>query len=370
MGTISSTLDRPSRTAVVIGTEDEALTAVGTIAGIFDNFGSHGGGRETAEARLDLLSRSGLFGISVPTEHGGIDVSNTVLADICAVAATHSATLGEILAAHFVALEQLRSYGTESHHTVVFSAALAGARLARAVPRRNGEDADALPLASSGLAWRLNGEALCTPCTRHADWVLVPTGHDGRAASLLLPTRIEGLRYVANTCEPVHNGAQPAEHTLFKDVLVDGDALLRPPGEAVPLTVPNALELLLDAARQLGAGRRALGHRLDGAEGDLLETGLLAARLAAAEAMLAEAGRTIDAAQIGLADQHRTNAFLAATAALAVARQAANDIRTATGRPQDKGFVSGDVSPRLAAALRESGRLRREAHRHPPEEDS
>lgn len=370
MGTISSTLDRPSRTAVVIGTEDEALTAAGTIAGIFDISGSERGVRKTAEARLDLLSRSGLFGISVPTEHGGIDVSNTVLADVCAVAATHSATLGEILAAHFVALEQLRSHGTESHRTVVFSAALAGARLARAAAHRSGEDADVLPLAASGLAWRLNGEALCTPCTRHADWVLVPTGHDGKAASLLLPTRIEGLRYVANTCEPVSNGAQPAEHTLFKDVLVDSDALLRPPGDAVQLAVPNALKLLLAAARQLGAGRRALASHLDGAEGDLLETGLLAARLAAAQAMIAEAGRTVDAAQIGLADQHRTNAFLAAAAALAVAQQAANDIRTATGQPQSKSYTSGDVSPQLEAALRESGRLRREAHRHPPEAES
>ena len=58
-------------------------------------------------------------------------------------------------------------------------AALAGARLCRATARRNGQDADALPLAASGLAWRLSGEALCTPCTRHADWLLVPARSDG-----------------------------------------------------------------------------------------------------------------------------------------------------------------------------------------------
>lgn len=357
MGMISSALDRSPRTAAVIGTEDEALTVAGTIAGIFGNAAANTA--KTAEARLDLLSRSGLFGISVPTEHGGIDVSNTVLADVCALAAEHSATLGEILAAHFVVLEQLRSLGTEGHHTVVFSAVFAGARLTRAAPRRGGQEADALPLASSGLAWRLGGEALCTPCTRHADWVLVPTRSDGgRMAGLLLGTRAEGLHYVANSCEPMRGGAQPAEHVLFKDVLVDSDALLHPSGEA---GVPVSLELLLDAARQSGAGKRALDKLLETEDGDLFETGLLSARLAAAKALIAEAGRAVDAAQIGLADQHRTNAFLAAASALAVAHETANRIRAAIGRAEQP------LPTHLAAALKETGRLRREAHRRPSE---
>ncbi|MCQ4630070.1 acyl-CoA dehydrogenase family protein [Shinella sp. CPCC 100929] len=356
MGMISSALDRPTRTAAVISTEDEALTVVGTIAGIFS--AAAGGTLATAEARLDLLSRSGLFGISVPTEYGGIDVSNTVLADVCAVASAQSATLGEILAAHFVVLEELRSHGTDGQRSGVFSAALSGARLARAVPRRNGEEAETLPLAASGLAWRLSGEALCTPCTRHADWLLVPTRNDGgKAASLLLPTRIDGLHYVANNCEPANGAPQSAEHVLFKDVLIDGDALLHAPGE---VAVPQSLGLLLGAARQLGAGQRSLGRVLDKADGDIFEAGLLSARLAAAQAMVAEAGRAIDAAQIGIADQHRTNAFLAATAARAVAQEAADHLRAAGGGAQQEGLPS-----HLAEALRQSGRLRREAHRNP-----
>lgn len=359
MGMISSALDRPSRTAAVIGSEDEALTVAGTIAGIFAN----GDAAQTAQARLDLLSRSGLFGISVPTEHGGIDVSNTVLADVCATAAAQSATLADILAAHFVALEQLRSYGTDGHRSVVFSAALAGARLCRATARRNGQDADALPLAASGLAWRLSGEALCTPCTRHADWLLVPARSDGgRMAGVLLATRIEGLHYVANSCEPVDRAAPSAEHVLFKDVAVDADAVLHPPVEAA---VPQSLELLLEAARQLGGGRRAFEGRLASDHDDARDIGLLSARLAAAQAMMAEAGRAIDAAQIGLADQHRTNAFLAATAALAVAHEAAGHVRMAA----DRNAQPADLPPSLAAALRESGQLRRQGHPHPPEQE-
>ena len=364
MGTISSALDRPLRTAVVIATEDEAIAVTNTIAKIFGNAAE---GRETAEARLELLSRSGLFGISVPTDHGGIDVSNTVLASICSDAAAHSATFGEILAAHFVGLEQLRSYGTEGQRNTVFAAVLAGARLAGGAARANGVETDALPLLSTGLVWRLSGEALCSPCTRHADWVLVPTRSAGKVARLLLPVRIAGLRYVANTCEPVKDGPQPAEHVLFKDVVVEGDALLHPAGEAAQLAVPHSLELLLEASRELGAGRRGLWRLMDDPIATPLAVGLLSARLASVDAMIAEAGRAIDAAQIGLADQNRTNAFLAAASALAVAQEALQHIKTVAGGASDP--ATDQLSTQAIEALQESGRINLDAYRRRPEAD-
>lgn len=148
MGTLSHAPDRAARTAAIIATEDEAVTVAGTLSGIFALPAEN---EASAEARLDLLCRSGLFGISVPTEHGGIDVSNTVLAEVCALAAARSPALGEILAAHFVAAEEIRGHGSESQGSTVFSAILAGARLARASVRR-GQSADTFSLASGGLA--------------------------------------------------------------------------------------------------------------------------------------------------------------------------------------------------------------------------
>lgn len=366
MGTISSALDRPVRTAAVIGTEDEAIHVARTVAGLFDLSGPAANG--TAEVRLDLLSRSGLFGISVPTEQGGIDVSNTVLVAVCAEAASHSATLGEILAAHFTALEHIRSFGTEGQRNTIFAAARSGARLARAVGRRNGAELEALPLAIVGLAHRLSGEALSTPCTRHADWMLIPVlGDGGKTTGLLLPTRIDGLRYAANNCEPAPGGTQPAEPVLFKDVLIDGDVLLHAAGDTPQPSVPKALDLVLEASRYLGAGRRALRQVLDGAT-EPATIGLLSARLAAAEAMAEEAGRAIDAAQIGLAGQHRTNAFLAATAALAVAQEATNAIREPGS--VGKEMAGHTLSAPSLAALERSGRLLIEMHRQVPEAET
>jgi alkylation response protein AidB-like acyl-CoA dehydrogenase len=368
MGTISSPLDRPIRTAAVISTEDEAIAVARTIASVF---GGSGQAPETAEARLDLLSRSGLLGVSVPTDHGGIDVSNTILAAICSEAAAQSATLGEILAAHFVGLEHVRSWGTEGQNTTVFSAALAGARLAGASVQRKEEPVDALVLLPHGLAWRLNGEAFCTPCTRHADWVLVPARPGGgRTAGLLLPVRVPGLRYAANTCEPANGKPQPAEHVLFKDVVVDGDTLLHPAGDGAQRAVPHDLELLLEASRHLGAGRRVFVRMLDRPDAATTTIGLLSARLAAADAMIAEAGRAIDAAQIGLAEHHRTNAFLAAAAALAIAREASGHVRDAETTQSDAEVSTDGLPAHVFSALHESGQIHLDRHRHPQDDES
>lgn len=368
MGTISSPLDRPIRTAAVISTEDEAIAVARTIAAVF---GGAGQAPETAEARLDLLSRSGLLGVSVPTDHGGIDVSNTVLAVICAEAAAQSATLGEILAAHFVGLERVRSLGTEGQHNAVFSAALAGARLAGAAVQPKEELADALVLLPHGLAWRLNGEVLCTPCTRHADWVLVPVRPGGgRTASLLLSVRVSGLRYAANTCEPEKGKPQPAEHVRFKDVVVDGDTLLHPAGDGAQRSVPHDLDLLLEASRYLGAGRRILGRMLNQPDAVTLTVGVLSARLAATEAMIAEAGRAIDAAQIGLAEHHRTNAFLAAAAALTIAREAFENVKQAEAARAGETASTDGIPTHLLSALHESGQIQLALHQHREDRES
>lgn len=345
MGSLSTAQSRATRTAALIATEDEAVTVAGSLAGVFALPAAMAA--DAIETRLDLLSRSGLFGISVPTEQGGIDVSNTVLAEVCAIASAQSETLGRILAGHFVGVEHVRSQGSDSQRSTVFSAILAGARLARAFAG----ETNILAFLPSGLGWRLSGTALSTPHARHADWLLVPVRQDMKTAGLLLPAHGEALRY-------------PGENqVLFEDVLVDGDALLHPIGEAGAHAVPRALDLLLQAACRLGTARHALHALWDDPACHPGTAGRLSARLAAAGAMLAEAGRAIDGAQIGLADQHRTNAFLAAVDALAAAEDAEVSIRQAAGNESRS-------APHLAGFLKESGALRLAEHRRQPHEET
>ncbi|SOC45960.1 alkylation response protein AidB-like acyl-CoA dehydrogenase [Rhizobium subbaraonis] len=339
MGKISPAL---VRTAALIGSEDEAIAAAGSVARHRDETISPAatGGEETVVDSLDALSRSGLFGVSIPTEHGGIDVSNTVLTAICAILSEYSTTVGLIACAHFIALERLRSYGTDGQRSVVFAAAFSGARVAR-VEAMEAEGAGTLPIAPVGLDFRINGEALCTPRAPHADWLLMPAlDATGRPTSLLLPARTDGIRYVANGGAPGEEVASHAERVLFKDVLAEGDVLLHPPRDPSKADVPQALEILLEAARHLGRARRDFLHirqRVDSGAGAgdvdhaVHAIGAVSVRIAAAEATLEHGGRAVDAAQIGTAERHRTAAVFAAIvagiAALEAGRLAACTLR-------------------------------------------
>ncbi|MDR6758138.1 hypothetical protein J2Y48_003436 [Mycoplana sp. BE70] len=361
MGTTPA-IGHPARTAALIAAEDEATAVANAIAADFEAAGT------PQQLRLELLARSGLLGVSVPSEHGGLDASNVALAEICAIAAETSATLAEILATHFVALEQIRSFGTDGQHSTVFPAALAGGRLSEARPlHRNSENGAPLPLLASGVGWRLTGEALCTPCARHADWLLVPTRTDGgKVAQLLLPTRIAGLHYAANSCEPSATGHQPQEHILLKDVLAESGALLHAFAEEPRMDVPHSLALLLEAAGHIGAGRRTLRSELDMSEPDAFDIGVASLRLAAAEAAAEQAGRAIDAAQIGLAEQHRTKAYLAAATACITAAEAAREIRATFEQSADALMTTtpvGGPTPRNTDLLRQVGAIRLEQHR-------
>jgi alkylation response protein AidB-like acyl-CoA dehydrogenase len=371
MGMNSPVLDRPARSAALIGAEDEAITVARKLAGLFE-----------LDAASDLISRSGLLGVSVPTEHGGIDVSNTVLADICSILAEHSTALGAIVAAHFVAMEHVRSRGTEGQRTMIFSAALAGARLGGVRTLRDGgQEVAELSISPRGLGWRISGELPCTPSASRADWLLVPTRDNaGKQASMLLPTRIGGLHYVANDCGPSPSGAsQAAERALFRDVPVEGDVLLHTVPDKAHPDVPPALELLLEASLQLGAGRRDFQRILHLPEvsaavndGDALAIGSLSVRLAAAEATIENAGRAIDAAQIGAADRHRVSALLAATTACVTSAEGARDARNLLGWISGRHAVNASRPNRPAhidGLLRDTGRYRLETRDDEPDED-
>lgn len=157
---------------------------------------------------------------------------------------------------------------------------------------------------------------------------------------------------------------QPAEHVLFKHLMVDGDTQLHPVGDNAQRSVSHDLDLLLEASRHIGAGRRVLVRMLDRPAAAPFTVGLFSARLAAADAMIAEAGRAIDAAQIGLAEHHRTNAFLAAAAALVIAREASNHAKDMESVRSGDATSTDDLPARLLSALHESAQIHLDLHRH------
>ena len=82
---------------------------------------------------LDVFSRSGLWGISVPKAYGGAGVSNVTLAKVIALIAQADASLGQIPQNHFYALDVLRVNGSPAQQQRLYAEVLAGQRFGNAL---------------------------------------------------------------------------------------------------------------------------------------------------------------------------------------------------------------------------------------------
>lgn len=83
---------------------------------------------------LDVFSRSGLWGISVPKPYGGAGVSNVTLAKVIALIAQADASLGQIPQNHFYALEVLRVNGSPAQQQRLYAEVLAASASATPWP--------------------------------------------------------------------------------------------------------------------------------------------------------------------------------------------------------------------------------------------
>ena len=77
--------------------------------------------REVPAQVVDLYSNSGLWGISVPREFGGAQVSYAVLAEVIAIISAADPSLGQIPQNHYCLLEDIRLQGTPEQQAHFFA---------------------------------------------------------------------------------------------------------------------------------------------------------------------------------------------------------------------------------------------------------
>ena len=108
---------------------------------------------------LDVFSRSGLWGISVPKAYGGAGVSNVTLAKVIALIAQADASLGQIPQNHFYALEVLRVNGSPAQQQRLYAEVLAGLRFGYALAELGTKTAHdrVTRLTRDGDGFRING---------------------------------------------------------------------------------------------------------------------------------------------------------------------------------------------------------------------
>lgn len=325
--------------------------ALAVAAELSAEFAEGAAARDAARAlpceQVQALKESGLLALSVPVEHGGIEAPATVLAEMFRLLAHGDPSLAQIPHSHYTFLEAVRLQGTEAQQAFFYEKVLAGALFANAQSERGPHpiDVDATMLLRVGDHYLLEGRKFYSTGALFADWVIVRASlpeHPGDAptsstpkALAFVPAGTAGLRVVDDW------DGMGQRTTASGTVILD--AVRVAPEQVVAFTpifsAPNvygvraqlfhaALDVgiatgaLAEGVRQAAKARPHFEAGVDTAAEDPTVThlaGELTVAVRGAQALLAEAGRAVDAASADL----DSDSAAAASVAVAVAKVAA-----------------------------------------------
>lgn len=133
----------PAAKARVIRDDAEALQVAAELAKVFAvQAGERDRQRLLPFSEVDAYSQSGLWGITIPKEYGGAQVSQVTLAKVFALLAAGDASVTQVAQNGIEILEVIRQTGSEEQKRELFSAVLEGHRLGNAFSEANGRDVE------------------------------------------------------------------------------------------------------------------------------------------------------------------------------------------------------------------------------------
>ncbi len=284
------------------------------------------------------LDSSGLLGITIPVEHGGPGLGPRTLADVTRILASVDPSIAQVPQGHFLVVDILAVWGGPDLRARVFADVLAGRRIGTALAERGGRHAQDLAtrLRTDGDgAIRLDGRKYYCTGALTAAWVAVSAlDEEGRLRLALVPRDAAGLT-VDTDWNVMGQRATISGTTTLEAVAVTPELVLDYAGAyAVPQqlgaraqlvhgaietgiaggTLHDTRAYLRERARPSSEATRAGAESVAGDPHVLHRYGRLAARVRAAEALLADAARVLE--QVGLVP---ADAAAAATGSLAVA---------------------------------------------------
>ncbi len=339
--------DRPTRQpAHRIATDREAVEAARRLAPVLAaNASERDRDRIHPRREIDAFSASGLWGITVPREYGGADVSASTLAEVTAIVAEADASIGQIPQNHWYMLEALRLNGSWRQKAFFFDLALSGARFGNAYSERHSRRATdhETRLLETGEGLILDGTKFYSTGVLHADWIAaVARDRDDQVVIAFVPSGAEGVTIV-DDWSSFGQRTTASGTTVLSSVRVDPAHVL---AHHEAFDVPTAMgpfAQIIHAAVDVGIARAALADTLahtrrarpwidsgrETAPEDphtLAIIGRLQTDMHAASAMLARAGRFVDAARAEATEQ----TVAEASVAVAEAKILANDTALAT----------------------------------------
>ncbi|MEZ2875033.1 SfnB family sulfur acquisition oxidoreductase [Pseudomonas lundensis] len=303
--------------------------------------------RRLPHDELELFSRTGLWGISVPKAFGGTGVSNTTLANVIAVIAAADSSLGQIPQNHFYALEVLRVNGSPQQKQRLYEEVLAGQRFGNALAELGTKNAHerTTHLAKAEHGFRITGRKFYATGALYAQ--RIPTSvvdDDGIQHLAFVPRDSDGLT-VIDDWSGFGQRTTGSGSVVFDNVFVAAEDVIPFQSAFERPTTVGPLAQILHAAIDTGIARAAYEDALhfvrtktrpwidattDIASEDpltLKSFGHLSVRLSATEALLERAGEFLDRAQAN----PTAETVAAASIAVAEARALSTEISLAAG---------------------------------------
>jgi SfnB family sulfur acquisition oxidoreductase len=337
--------------AHVIADDSEALTVAASLA---EEFRADASARDIERrlprAELDRLSASGLLAVTVPAEHGGADVSAKTLAEIFRLLAAADASLAQIPQSHFAYINVIRRQGTDEQQKFFFAELLSGARFGNAQSEAGTKHVQdirtRLELRPDG-SYDLTGVKHYSTGALFAHWIPVLARTDDDALQVAyVPRDAPGLS-VVDDWDGLGQRTTASGTVHLEAVRVPADRVLPHHLTFQGPQLHGALAQLLHAAIDTGIAAGALAEAAQfvrtksrpwfesgvetAAEDPLLiqRFGELAIRVRAAQALLGDAGRAVDASRADLTDESAAEASIAVAAAKVLAAQTAVEVADA-----------------------------------------
>jgi SfnB family sulfur acquisition oxidoreductase len=338
----------PHGPVAMLRNDAEALAAVAELTGaLHADSDLRDRERRLPLAELELFSRSGLWGISVPKAFGGAGVSSVTLAEVIRQVAQADASLGQIPQNHFYALEVLRVNGAPGQQRRLYAEVLGGLRLGNALAEIGTRSASerTTTLSAHAHGWRIDGRKFYATGALYAQRIptLVVDG-GGRQQLAFVPADSPGLE-VIDDWSGFGQRTTGSGSVLFTDVAVDADDLVPFQSAFERPTTVGPLAQILHAAIDIGIARAAWEDTLqfvrtrtrpwiDAGQAravddplTLSSLGRLGNRLHASEALLERAGEYLDRAQAA----PDADSVAAASIAVAEAKALGTDVSLAAG---------------------------------------
>ncbi len=292
---------------------------------------------------MAMISQSGLFGVTVPADYSGAEISNPFLAEVVAILSEADSSIGQIPQNHFYILEVLRLAGTEEQKRYFFTRALAGDHFANALAERNGNAAGVIStrLVPDGPGFRISGQKYYSTGALFADWVAVfAMGAEDRVAMAIIPRDSEGLK-ITDDWAGFGQRTTASGTVTFSNVYVAADSVVDYDQAFEQPTPLGSFGQLLHAAVDLGIARAAFADMIDFvktrsrgnsniaieiASDDPLaiaKAGSIAVKIEAAAAVVERAGRMVDMAQVTPSADAAGEASLAVATAKILTTEAA-----------------------------------------------